>query len=69
MMIMIVVVQAIPRVNWPFNAFVSMFTIVRVIKVKVTLTVFMLVVSTRNWPLTVPMVIIRILALTKLFYL
>lgn len=59
MMIMIVVVLAIPRVNWPLNVIVSMFTIVRVIKVIVTLTVFMLAVSTGNWPLMVPMVIIR----------
>jgi len=69
MMIMIVVVLAIPRVNWPLNVIVSMFTIVRVIKVIVTLTVFMLAVFTGNWPLMVPMVIIRMLTLTKLSYL
>jgi len=68
-MALIVVVLTVPRMNWSLTVIIGTLTIVRVIKVIVTLVLVMVVVSMRNWSLRIPMVVIRMLTLTRLSYL
>jgi hypothetical protein len=56
-------------VNWSLTVIVRMFTIIRVIKVIITLVVVMLAVPTRNWSLMIFIVVVKMFTLTRLPYL
>jgi len=68
-MALIAVVLTVPRMNWSLTVIIGMLTIMRVIKVIVTLVLVMVAVSTRNWFLRIPVVVTRMLTLTRLSYL
>ena len=65
-MTLIVVVMVDPMMSWSLTVIIGTLTIVRVIKVIVTLVFVMVAVPTRNWSLRIPMIVIRMLTLTRL---
>jgi len=68
-MALIAVVLTDSRMNWSLTVIIGTLIIMRVIKVIVTLVLVMVAVPIRNWSLRIPMVVTRMLTLTRLSYL